>query len=70
MVKQNSATSTSFGYGVGGGVVISNLVDVGVHYFTAEPKYNAQVTDGTTTGVANFTQPSGIITLTVGYFIL
>ena len=31
MVKQNSATSSSFGYGVGAGVVISNLVDVGVH---------------------------------------
>lgn len=38
-ITQESATATTIGYGVGGGLLINEKIDIGIRYLTGEPEY-------------------------------
>ena len=69
-----SASSTVFGLGIGGGIIFSDKYDIGLHYYTAEPEYEVTTkttssTLGNSSSSIKAKQPTASINLLFGYVL-
>ncbi len=68
-VIQKSTWASTFGYGIGTGITLSNSWDINLRYLASNPEYTSNWTDGRQITDKKFTQPSGILTLTLGLIL-
>ena len=68
-VTQNSASASAFAFGFGFGVIANNAFDIGVHFLSLTPEYRVTTIQGGTSTVSNFSQPTSVFQLRVGYSI-
>jgi len=67
-ITQESASATTIGYGIGGGLLINEKVDVGFRYLTGEPEYeeHASSNAGSSSATVKAKIPNGTVQLIVG----
>jgi hypothetical protein len=66
-ITQESATATAIGYGIGGGLLINEKIDIGVRYLTGEPEYEEKIsTTGGGSATVKVKIPNGTVQLIVG----
>ena len=66
---QKSTLGSAFGYGVGAGITFHRSWQCAIRYLAANPEYAAECTDGRENILKNFTQSSGTLSLTLGFFL-
>ena len=65
-IIQKSTFASTFGYGVGAGATVNNMWDINIRFLMSNPEFTTNWTDGRQIIDKKFTQPAGMLTLTLG----
>jgi len=68
-INQSSTGGSGVAFSFGTGLVLNELVDIGVRYQYSKPKYEVSATNGSSYVTSKISQPTGIILVTLGIYL-